>query len=126
MDLLRFIEQQIVFTMKSTENVKTYMDFMDTMQAAILFNSTCMCLQSIGETIKQVDERTEGELLKLYPNTPWKQIKAMRNIISHEYLSIDPELILNVVKDELEPLLADVRCILSDIDAGLRDEIIKG
>lgn len=124
-DLLRFVERQIVFTIESTADVKTYVDFMNSMQATILFNSTCMCLQSIGETIKQVDERTKNKLFSLYPTTPWRQIKGLRNILSHEYLSIDPELVLNIVKEELSPLLGDVRRILADIDAGLREEELK-
>lgn len=81
-----------------------------------------MCLQSIGETIRQVDDRTEGRLFSLYPTTPWKKVIGMRNIISHEYLSVDPQVIFATVKNRLHPLLADLRRVLSDIDAGLRDE----
>lgn len=99
---------------------------MTSMDATILFNSTCMCLQSIGETIKQVDDRTKNKLFSLYPTTPWRQIIGMRNILSHEYLSIDPELILSIVRDELPPLLEDMRRILADIDAGLREKELRG
>lgn len=120
-DLLSFVERQIVFTIESTAKVKTYNDFLMSMDATVLFNSTCMCLQSIGETIKQVDDRTKGRLFNLYPTTPWKHIIGMRNIISHEYLSIDHELVLSIVKDELPSLLIDVQRILSDIKAGLRE-----
>ncbi|WP_366143097.1 HepT-like ribonuclease domain-containing protein [uncultured Bacteroides sp.] len=84
-----------------------------------------MCLQSIGEVIRQVDDRTEGRLFSLYPTTPWKQIIGMRNIISHEYLSIDPELVLDITRSELHPLLTDIRRILADIDAGLRDNELR-
>lgn len=88
----------------------------------VLFNSTCMCLQTIGETIRQVDDRTQGRLFILYPETPWKQIIGMRNIISHEYLAIDPELVFNITREELCPLLISIRRVLADIDAGLRDK----
>lgn len=125
-DLLRFVERQIVFTIESTKRVKTYHDFLTSMDATILFNSTCMCLQSIGETVKQVDDRTKGKLFVCYPITPWRQIIGMRNIISHEYLSIDHELVLSIVRDELPPLLEDIRRILADIDAGLREKELRG
>ena len=49
----------------------------------------------------------------------------MRNIISHEYLSIDPEVIFATVKKRLPPLLADIRQILQDIKNGLRDAEIQ-
>lgn len=124
-DLLRFVERQIVFTIESTKDVKNYMDFMDSMQATILFNSTCMCLQSIGETIKQVDDRTKHKLFALYPETPWKRVIGMRNILSHGYFSIDPEIVLETVKKRLKPLLDDMHKILVDIDMGLREEELK-
>lgn len=114
-DLLRFVEHQISFTLESTKDVGHYNDFLTSMEAVVLFNSTCMCLQTIGESIRKVDDRTGGKLFSLYPTTPWKQIIGLRNIISHEYLSIDPELVLNIVREELPPLLNDVRRILLDV-----------
>lgn len=120
--MLQFVERQIVFTIETTAKVQTYHDFLVSQDAMVLFNSTCMCLQSIGETIRQVDDRTEGRLFSLYPTTPWKKVIGMRNIISHEYLSVDPQVIFATVKNRLHPLLADLRRVLSDIDAGLRDE----
>ena len=61
-------------------------------------------------------------LFSHYPEIPWRQIIGMRNIISHEYLSIDPELIYDITSKELPPLLASLHQILIDIDAGLRNK----
>lgn len=124
-DMIQFVERQIVFTIETTAKVQTYHDFLVSQDSMVLFNSTCMCLQSIGETIRQVDERTEGKLFSLYPTTPWKQIIGMHNIISHEYLSIDPELVFDITRSELHPLLTDIRHILADINSGLRDNELK-
>lgn len=123
--MIQFVERQIVFTIETTAKVQTYHDFLVSQDSMVLFNSTCMCLQSIGETIRQVDERTEGKLFSLYPTTPWKQIIGMHNIISHEYLSIDPELVFDITRSELHPLLTDIRHILADINSGLRDNELK-
>lgn len=120
--MLRFAERQIAFTIRTTEGVKSYHEFLTSDSAMVLFNSTCMCLQSIGETIKQVDDRTGGRLFSLYPETPWRKVIGMRNIISHEYSSLDPQVIFATVKTRLQPLLGDMRRILADIDAGLRDK----
>lgn len=119
--MLLFVERQIVFTIETTRKVNTYRDFLVSQDSMVLFNSTCMCLQSIGETIKQVDDRTGGRLFALYPSTPWKKVIGMRHIISHEYLSIDPQVIFATVKTRLHPLLADVRQVLADIDTGIRN-----
>ena len=95
-DMLRFVESQTSFVIKTTAR--------------------------IGETIRQVDDRTHGCLFSHYPEIPWRQIIGMRNIISHEYLSIDPELIYDITSKELPPLLASLHQILIDIDAGLRNK----
>ena len=115
-DMLRFVERQTVFVLETTADVKTYHDFLTNMSGMVLFNSTCMCLQTIGETIRQVDDLTAGNLFARYPSTPWKQIIGMRNIISHEYLSVDTELVFDITREELAPLLADLRRVLADID----------
>ena len=125
-DLLRFVERQTAFAIRTTDKVKTYHDFLTSDDAMVLFNSTCMCLQSIGETIKQVDDRTQKRLFSLYPETPWKKVIGMRNIISHEYLSVDPQVIFATVKTRLQPLLESMQHILADIDAGLRDDELSG
>ena len=121
-DMLRFVESQTSFVIKTTARISNYQDFLNSDDGMVLFNSTCMCLQTIGETIRQVDELTAGNLFARYPSTPWKQIIGMRNIISHEYLSIDPELIFDITSEEFPPLLASLHQILTDIDAGLRDK----
>lgn len=121
-DRLRFVESQVVFVLETTAKVNTADDFLMSQSGMVLFNSTCMCLQSIGETIRQIDDHTEGKLFALYSGTPWKKIIGMRNFLSHEYFSIDPQVIFATVKTRLHPLLADVRRVLADVESGLRDE----
>ncbi|MDD6892198.1 MAG: DUF86 domain-containing protein [Bacteroidales bacterium] len=120
-DLLQFVIHQCEFILHTTRNVKTYHDFLTSMDAMVLFNSTCMCLQSIGETIKKIDDHTQGKFFAHYPETPWKKVIGLRNIISHEYLSVDPQIIFMTVRTRLEPLLQTLRQILSDIEQGKRD-----
>lgn len=120
-DMLSFVEHQILFIGSSTRNIHTYHDFLLSESGMVLFNSTCMCLQTIGETIRKVENYTQGKLFSLYPEIPWKRVIRMRNIISHDYLSVDVELVYSVVQEELEPLLQTLRQILSDIEQGKRD-----
>ncbi len=123
--MLRFVERQTAFTLKTTARVQTYHDFLMSEDGMVLFNSTCMCLQTIGETIRKVDDLTAGHLFVLYPTTPWRKVIGMRNIISHEYLSVDPQVIFATVKVRLSPLLADLRRALADIDNGLLERLEK-
>ena len=114
-DLLHFAQQQADFILKSTADVRSKQDFLLSMSGMVLFNSTCMCLQSIGEAIRQVDNKTEGKLFSKYAEIPWKQIIGMRNILSHEYLSIDPDLIFDIISQEIEPLRETLGRVLAEI-----------
>lgn len=113
--MLHFAQQQADFILKSTADVRSKQDFLLSMSGMVLFNSTCMCLQSIGEAIRQVDNKTEGKLFSKYPEIPWKQIIGMRNILSHEYLSIDPDLIFDIISQEIEPLKETLGRVLAEI-----------
>lgn len=114
-DLLHFARQQADFILKSTADVRSKQDFLLSMSGMVLFNSTCMCLQSIGEAIRQVDNKTEGKLFSKYPEIPWKQIIGIRNILSHEYLSIDPDLIFDIISQEIGPLKETLGRVLAEI-----------
>ena len=64
----------------------------------------CMLIEAIGEGIKRIDERTNGELLIYCPEIPWKAVKGMRDHIAHGYFDINNELVWDVVKNDLPDL----------------------
>lgn len=45
-------------------------------------------LQYIGEVVS----RLPPEVMSLAPNVPWRNIRAMRNLIAHDYAGIDTPL----------------------------------
>lgn len=71
--------------------------------------ATSMLLSAIGEGLKRVDRITDGNLLILCPQIPWKQVKGMRDHIAHGYFDIDSDLIYNVVTEELDDLQHAIR-----------------
>lgn len=121
--MLGFIIQQGEFVLESTKSVSSCDDFMLSMDGMILFNSTNMCLQTIGETVRQVDDFTNGNLLSNYSAIPWQQVKSMRNFISHEYLSIDPSVIFATIKTNIRPMIECVSIIRQDVLEGKYDDI---
>ena len=54
-----------------------------------IFDSCVMRLQTIGEYIKKIDDKTNKQLLPKYPQVPWVKVIGQRNIISHEYSAVD-------------------------------------
>ncbi len=49
----------------------------------------------------------------------------MRNLISHEYLLLDPEIITDIVKHNLSPLLTVLYRIADNLNAGKHDAIFQ-
>ena len=96
-DLIDFIRNQVDFILRTTDGVKSYNDFLYSDSGMVLFNSTSMCLQSIGEYIKQLDDTTGGRLLKHFKDYPWDLAIGMRHFIAHEYMSVDPKIVFKTI-----------------------------
>ena len=67
--------------------------------------ASCMLIEAIGEGIKQIDKITDGRLLVNRPEIPWKDVIDIRNHIAHGYFDIDGDMVLDVVKNDLDSLL---------------------
>ena len=68
----------------------------ETLRDAVLFN-----IVVIGEAAA----RTPSEVQARWPSVPWARIKAMRNIVAHEYFGLDQGIILDVVRHKIPELL---------------------
>lgn len=91
-DKLLFVVKRIRLATERTCDVKDVNDFLLSPSGMDLFDATCMRIQTIGEVLKQVDTETKGQILENYQEIPWRKVFAMRNILSHEYLSLDPDI----------------------------------
>lgn len=115
-DMLLFVEERINLTLERCHCIMSVNDFLASPDKMDIFDATCMRLQTIGETIKNIDNFTNHELLVQYSGMPWKSIIGLRNIISHEYLSIDPEEIFKIVKGHLPRLLPVILQIRNELE----------
>ncbi len=64
------------------------------------FNGTITLLIAIAEETKKIDLK----LLKTQQDIQWQNIVDMRNVLAHDYRGIDPEILFDVVKNELPKL----------------------
>lgn len=124
-DKLLFVVKRIRLATERTCDVKDVNDFLLSPSGMDLFDATCMRIQTIGEVLKQVDTETKGQILENYQEIPWRKVFAMRNILSHEYLSLDPDIILDILRNNLLPLEDELLRVLKDIDEGRYDELFS-
>lgn len=61
-------------------------------------------LAIIGETLNKVS----GEIKSAAPNLPWRPLADLRNFIVHAYWQIDLEIVADVIKNRLDPIIAEL------------------
>lgn len=58
-------------------------------------NAVCLCLMQIGELTNKLSEDFKNNNTDI----PWREIRAMRNIVAHEYGHIDYEIVWETIED---------------------------
>ena len=104
--LLDKVIESLEVIQQRTENIHCTNDFLDFATGTLLLDGVCMKLIATGESIKNLDKLTAGNLLIYYPQIPWREVMGMRDIIVHHYFEVDADVIFNTVKENI-PLLMD-------------------
>lgn len=80
----------------------------------IIFQYSCnMCVLQIGE----LTARLSDEFKAKYPEIPWKQIKALRNIHAHQYDEVDFTIMWDILQVDIPKLLNSLHKILEELTA---------
>jgi uncharacterized protein with HEPN domain len=66
-------------------------------------------------TMTETTQRVSNELKDDHPEIEWKMLSAFRNVLVHDYLGIDLELVWTVVSRDLPEFKLQVTKILSDL-----------
>lgn len=96
--------------------IKTMDDYVTNTSGLQTLAATCMILESFGESCKKIDKLLPDFLLKYTPEYPWKELKGLRDVIAHGYFKIDAELILSIVKTDIDPLKSALQILLIHAD----------
>lgn len=88
-------------------NGKTFEDLTadDMMYYAVVKN-----IEIIGEAANMLTV----EFTEQHPQTPWKQVRGMRNYIVHEYFQIDDVVVWDVVTNNLSELKQQIESYLDE------------
>lgn len=115
LELLDLLLDAIDVIGQRTSHIKTSDDFLLTSDNMFILDGVCMKLIFIGESIKNIDKMSKGELLVNYPSVPWKEVMKMRDIIAHHYFKIDAEVIFMAVKEDLVALAEALSQMKNDL-----------
>lgn len=65
----------------------------------------------IGELVTVLSDEFKEE----YKEIPWRDIKAMRNIVAHRYGTVDKEMLWNTVHEDVPELKGFCKTVLGEI-----------
>jgi len=66
-------------------------------------------------TMTETTQRLSTDLKSKYPNIEWTKLAAFRNVLVHDYLGLDLELVWSVVQYDVPEFAVAVRGILGDL-----------
>jgi uncharacterized protein with HEPN domain len=69
-------------------------------------------MEIIGEASNHLTDEMKTQL----SNIEWAQIIGMRNIFVHEYFGIDPELVWDILKNDLPDLKNKIKMLVDSIE----------
>ena len=75
-------------------------------------DAVALSILQIGELSGVLTDEFKGK----YNKMPWRQIKALRNIVAHRYGTIDPEVIWEIVNDDIPELEKYCKMILAEME----------
>lgn len=112
---LQQIEKSILLLQDWNKDLQSVDDYLLSAEGVKNLAASCMLIEAIGEAYKKIDNETNGQLLPLYPDIPWRAVKGIRDRIAHGYFEIDADIIYETIKDNLSPLLEATRLFIKTI-----------
>ena len=112
---LKDIQKALALIEERSAIVTHVNDFLCSPEGMLRLDALCMNSIALGESVKNLDKITNGELLTLYPETYWKGIMRIRDKIAHHYFDIDAEIVLATLKKDISPLSRTIDRIIKDL-----------
>lgn len=77
-----------------------------TLQDAVLRNR---------QTMAESTQRLSDDIKATQPHIPWDEIAGFRNVLVHNYLGIDLEVVWGIMQDEVRELKSTVQTMLNSL-----------
>ena len=113
---LEDIKYSLELILKRAKNINSSDDFLKDENGLQKLDSIAMRLSAIGEGFKNIDKLSNNQLLIKYPNIQWKNVKGIRDILSHHYFDLDAEVIFNICKKDANELLETTIKIIEELN----------
>lgn len=109
------VEEAIRRIERRFQGIASAEDFVAGDEGLDRLDAIAMMLIAIGENIKNIDKTSDGKLLARFPEIHWPGVKGTRDILAHDYFSIDHEEVYNICVNDLEPLKRALRKMRDEV-----------
>jgi uncharacterized protein with HEPN domain len=86
---LRLYLTDILSSIQKIQDYTAGMNYDDLIEDNKTFDAVVHNLQIIGEAAKQIPD----EIRQKYPETAWRKIAGLRDIIAHAYFMVNPKIV---------------------------------
>lgn len=98
---INVLKHIIEYCCQIDETNREFKDDYETFKASNTYrNAVCLCILQIGELVTVLSDDFKGN----YTQMPWRDIKAMRNIVAHRYGMVDKDMLWNTVHEDIPAL----------------------
>jgi uncharacterized protein with HEPN domain len=83
------------------------------------------CQDALERCVSRISEaasKLEGSIETIIPGQPWPQIRAVGNVLRHEYDRVNPIFIWRIVSEDLQPLKIAIQSALDRIRRDTSDK----
>lgn len=101
-DILQAVERIRSYT--ESLNARSFAEDQKTIDAVV------RNLEVIGEASSHIPLEIQGR----HSEIPWREMRAMRNLLSHAYFGIDAAVVWKTVRDDLPALAAGLKSVLDE------------
>jgi uncharacterized protein with HEPN domain len=77
-----------------------------------------LALVRLVEVIGEAASKVPAELRERYPDVPWREAVAMRNLLIHGYDIIEHQILWETIRSNLPPLVDHLQEILTEAERG--------
>jgi len=114
LELFLEIQEGIRRIERRFSGIDTAYDFIRDDDGLDRLDAIAMMLVAIGENTQKLDKLIDSKLFEQHPNIDWEGIKGLRNILAHNYFSIDAEEIYRLCFNEIEPFKIAIEQLRND------------
>jgi len=73
-----------------------------------------LALTRLVEIIGEAAERVSAQTREQYPDMPWIEMIGLRNRLIHGYDAVDLDILWDILKEDLPPLIQRLRVLLEN------------